>query len=377
LHAATLGFEIEGRVIEIAADEGDAVPAGAVLARLDAGDQTARLANAKASAELAQTELELLLAGSRDEEVRRLRARLAVAEADAVFAEKEVVRGAELVGERIVTQSQYDALVARSDAAKAQHEAAREELAAAEAGTRSEDIAVQRARVKIAETTVALAQRELDKVVITAPFEGSVLRRDASLGDTLSRGQAVFELVHATARTIAVEIPSALAPAVAPGARARVTLDEVPGFELATQLDVVVGAADPASRNFRGIVRLDPDEDPELVLRPGMFVRVELALAALPDALVVPADAVRSVPAGLIVVRAQPGAQEPGSPLVAEWLHVRQLGRDADRIAVGPLAPASPSDNGVEFLRPGELVVVVGVDLAFPGVALQPRDAGP
>jgi multidrug efflux pump subunit AcrA (membrane-fusion protein) len=392
---ARLGFEVGGRIAALEVREGEHVAEGAVLARLEGSEQEAALQRAQAAAERAERDLERWLAGSREEEKRRLAAELEVRKSEAELARKEVARGRELVGSRVISQSQFDTLVAESQAAEARVAAAQEELSQAEAGTRAEEIEVQRAEVALKRSEVEIARVALAKTVLAAPFAGVVSQRLAALGDSVSAGQSVYELVDLVRREIEIDVPSPYAVRLAEHARAVVALDEDPDFSLETKLDALIPVADRESRNFRGLIRLAPDQDRELALKPGLFVRVELALEPLSDVLIVPSDCVRLVQQGAIVVRAvqaappaegapaAPPAVSPGGhggppagppgdhggppPLIAEWVSVRVLGADAGRSAVRPLEGQ---------LAPGDRVVLTGVDLAFPNAPLLPREPG-
>ena len=75
---ATLSFETSGLVERLEVNEADTVEQGALLAHLSAGDERYELQAAQAALRLAQRELELMQAGAREEEKRRL---LAVVEA--------------------------------------------------------------------------------------------------------------------------------------------------------------------------------------------------------------------------------------------------------------------------------------------------------
>jgi multidrug efflux pump subunit AcrA (membrane-fusion protein) len=169
-------------------------------------------------------------------------------------------------------------------------------------------------------------------------------------------------VVDLSRRKIELEVPSRVVPGLGEHPPAVVTLDDRPNLRLATRIDSLVSAADEASGNFRGVVRIGPEQDPERDLKPGLFVRTEVELEPLRDALVVPSDAVRVMTEGRIVVRAVPGEQ-PQS-LVAQWVPVRVLGSEGGWTAVQPLG---------EELGEGDSIVVTGVDLAFPGAPLLPR----
>jgi HlyD family secretion protein len=388
VHAARLGFAIGGTVASIPVREGQAVEKGDPLAALDDRDQAARLASAKADTALARAELAVLEAGSRPEEIRRLEEQARAAEAELRWTESEVARLKPLAESEVVSVSSYEEMVGKRDSARGRLGAAREALGLAKAGTREEDLVVARARVAAREAAEALAQREIDKTKVEAPYDGQVVRRLAAPGDAVNAGQPVLELVDLRRREVEVEIPARHAARL--GARPRVDLaaDERPDVRIEAVLDARVEAADERSRSIRGIVRLGDGVDDAGALRPGAFVRATLHLEPLPDRLLVPTDAVRLVPTGSVVVKAvppvaaaspaAPGAHAMPPPWKAVWIPVRVLGAVAGKTAVEPLppAPGAPADPDAT-LGPDDRVVVVGVDRMFPGAPVMPRAPAP
>ena len=364
-----LGFERAGRVATIEVLEGAAVEAGALLASLDARDAEASLARARAAQVLAERELERVLSGERAEVKRRLEAELAVREAEAELARRELERGEELVRTQVISESALDALRAERTTADSRVQAAREALGQAQAGSRAEDIAVQRAQVELARAEVALAQRELDKCELRAPFPAAVVRRLAAVGDSLASGAPVLEIVDRSRRQVEIEIPASAAARLGASPRLRLTLDEVRDFALETPLDAFVPVADEQSRVFRGVARLDASEDTAGVLKPGMFVRARLELAVLPGVLLVPSDALRVMGQSTLLVRAKSGVGADGAPsLSAEFVPVRVLGAVGGESAVEALEGS---------LAAGERVVASGAAMAFPGAPLLPRGDHP
>jgi len=365
---AQLGFRLPGRVATLEARTGDRVAAGATMARLEDDDQRVALERARATLALAERELGLAEAGEREEVRLRLAAELDQRRAEADLAASEVKRNSELLGKNVIAQSTYDALVAQEKAARARVAAAEQDLARAESGARPEELAIARAEVDLRRADVDIAQNELAKTVLRAPFEAHVVAKLASLGESVAAGTPVFDLIDLTRREVALEVPSAIAARLRPGGLAVLRLDEAPEFRLEVPIDAVVAAADVASRNFQALVRLGPSADPEVVLKPGLFVRAEVDLAPIEGAALVPEDALRVVEAGTIVVRAVAGEGEGAPALVAEWVPVRVLGTEDGRAAVEPLQGS---------LQAGDRVVLTGVDLAFPGVPLMvPGQAG-
>lgn len=360
LERARFGFRVPGRLAELSALAGDRVAAGTRLARLEDDDQRAQLARARATLELARRELELAEAGERQEDLLRLEAELEQRRAESELAQSEVARNKELLGTSVIAQSTYDALVASSKAAVARVAAAEQTLARARSGQRPEELAIARAQVTLRQSEVEIAQTELAKTELFAPFEAHVLARLASPGETVAAGSPIFELVDLSRREIELEVPSTVAVRLREGGRATLRLDEAPDIALELALDAVLAAADAQSRNFRAIVRLTAAQDPGAAFKPGLFVRAEVELAPLVDVLLVPEDALRVVESGTIVVRA---LAADGGGLSAEWVSVRVLGTQSGMAAVEPLEGA---------LAQGERVVLTGVDLAFPGVPLLP-----
>lgn len=357
-----LAFQVGGRLEELAVAEADPIEAGAVLARLYARDAELGVLAAQADLALAERELEKLRAGAREERKRELAARRDVERAEEHLAEAEVRRGRKLVVDRVISDADLDRLVAQHEAAQARAEAAEQLLAEAQAGTRAEDIAIAEAKVDVARAELARAEEDLDKTRLRAPNGGVVVRRFVSVGDYVAVGEPVLGVVDLEALEVQVEIPSHAAAKSIAGERVVITVDEAPDVRLETELDATIPAADERSRNFRGIVRLTPEEARSSQLRPGMFVRLELVLQPARNALVVPSDTIRTMDAGPTLVRAVPAPE--GEGLVAELVGVRILATDGLSSAVQSL--------GAE-LAAGDRVVLRGVDLAFPGVALLPR----
>lgn len=365
---ARLAFEVDGTLRALLAAEAEHVEAGAVLARLDRIDEELELAAAEAALSLAQREQDLLLAGERDEEKRRLSAVLESARAEEDLARSEVARGEKLLASRVLSESEQDRRVSELRVAEKRRAAFEEQLARALAGTRDEDLAIAAARVDQARTRVTSARHGLEKAELCAPWAGSVLQRFVSTGDFVASGDPVYELADLEHLEIHVDVPGRLAPRLGASTRARVRVPGATGPSFETAFDALVPAADEAARSFRAIARLAPGDEGLEQLRPGLFVDLELVLEPVPDALLVPSDCIVHGEAGARVVRAAPGPAGPdGKPgLVAEFLAVRVVAEEGGRSAVLALDGA---------LAPGERVLLSGADSAFPGAALLVREA--
>jgi RND family efflux transporter MFP subunit len=370
---AELAFEIDGTVRALEAEEAEAVEQGALLARLENADEELALAAAEAALALAQREQELLVAGEREEEKRRLAAVVEAARAEEELARSEVERGEKLLESRVISESEQDRRVSEQRVAEKRRVAAEEQHARALAGTRAEDLAIAAARVDEARSRVATARHELEKTALHAPWSGRVVRRFVSPGAFVSSGDPVYELLDLDHLEVHVDVPGRLADRLGSSTRASVRLPGTAGA-LETELDALVPAADEAARSFRAILRLAPEDNRLGLLKPGMFLDVELVLEPVKDALLAPSDAVLAGEGGTYVVRAVPGSGNEGTSdggaakkeaLLAELVPVRVLAQHGGRSAIEALATA---------LAPGDALVLTGADNAFPGAALAPRE---
>ena len=154
-HEAVLAFEMAGRVSARQAEVGDAVAAGAVLARLDDNDFRLR--------------------------ERDLAARLAAARAERAHAANVLRRANELRPKGFISQADYDLATYRDQATAAQVEA----------------LAAQR----------ALAQRELGYTTLIARTPGVITARTVETGQVVSAGQPVFSLARTDEIEVVFDLP--------------------------------------------------------------------------------------------------------------------------------------------------------------------------
>lgn len=222
-----LAFEAQGRIAELLADEGDAVVADQVLARLD--DRLARARVAAAEALLAQARARHLHArrGPRREDVAAARADAEAAAAGAAHRGAEQARSARLgqagaVADAIVEADDAAARVAAAQAAAA---AARAESLAK--GTRAEQLDEAAAAVMLAQAELDAARVALDQTVLRAPHAGVILRRTAEIGAlvTMTQPQPIFTLADLSRLEVRAEVDEADVAAIRVGQRAYATAD--------------------------------------------------------------------------------------------------------------------------------------------------------
>ncbi len=225
---------------------------------------------------------------------------------------------------------------------------------------RIESLVAQRSTAKaeydaaLAEHRQILAQMDalkafIAKKTIRAPFSGALGIRRINLGQNLGESDVIVTLQRLDRVHVEFSLPQQQVASVLPGATVRVTTDALPGQVRQGRLAAVEPLADSATRTVRMQAELD---NPGEILRPGMFVNVDVVLPEKREVTLIPSTAVlyAAYSDSVFVVEPAEGS-ESGA---AQGLTLRQqfvtLGeRRGDFVAV---------DRGLD---PGRTVVSTGV----------------
>ncbi|HET9625490.1 MAG TPA: HlyD family efflux transporter periplasmic adaptor subunit [Kofleriaceae bacterium] len=233
-----LAFEAQGRIAEILVEEGDAVTAGQVLARLD--DRLARAQLAAAEAQLAQAQARELLArrGPRSEDIAAARADAEAATASASHRGAEQARSDQLGKVGALATTIVDADDAAARVATAQAAAATARFQSLAHGTRAEQIAEAAAATQLARAQLDAARVALSQTVLVAPSDGVILRRTGEVGAlvTLTTPIPVLSMADLGQLELRAEIDEADLAHVAVGQPAFATADAFGDRKLAVRI---------------------------------------------------------------------------------------------------------------------------------------------
>ncbi|MDX2131581.1 MAG: efflux RND transporter periplasmic adaptor subunit [Planctomycetota bacterium] len=273
--------KVPGRVVEISADLGDALEAGAILARIDETDYALAVAEQQAAlaAALAKVGLPALPEGDVDvselPEVARARAEEANAEALLQRAQRLYERTPPLISEQDFADIRTRHQVASTTAAVARLNV---ESLIAEARVRAS--ALRTAQQRLADTGV-IAPRE-------KPLVYRVAERRTSVGEMVAPNQALFRIVATDRVKFRGRVPERYAGRIAPGAATTLHLDAS-----AQPVRATVTRVSPAvsidSRAFEIEIEARNEQG---VLKPGSFARAIIEIGVEPDVRYLPADAV-------------------------------------------------------------------------------------
>jgi membrane fusion protein, multidrug efflux system len=279
---------------------------------------TARGGVAQAQSGIVAAEHEVAAARAR---LTTAQAKLREAEANATKATRDVERLRGLLAKDEVSQQQFDAAVAAADAQRAAADSARSQVAEAEAGvpaaesklaqartaeqqahaelqsaqTAPQQVLATKARASAAEAHVQqaranLAQAELNLqyATVKAPNSGIVSRRGINVGQVVQAGQPLLAIVDVDHVWVTANFKETQLRDMRAGQSAKVDVDAYGGREYKGKIDSIAGATgarfsllppENATGNFVKVVQrvpvkivLDPGQDPEHLLRPGMSV---------------------------------------------------------------------------------------------------------
>lgn len=242
-----IASKIAGRIKEILVNEGDFVKAGQVLARMDTEQLEAR--RRQAEAELRQAIISVgaakSLVGQRQAERRAAAAVIAQREAELDAASRKLSRSERLAKTETVSQQVLDNDRAAAQGAKAAVGAAEAQFAAAEAA-----ISTAEAQVVNAEAAVDAAKAAIESIVadindstLTSPRDGRVQYRVAQLGEVLSAGGRLLNLVDLSDVHMTFFLPTTEAGRVAIGADVRLVLDAAPQYIIPAKVSFVADVA--------------------------------------------------------------------------------------------------------------------------------------
>jgi membrane fusion protein (multidrug efflux system) len=243
-------------------------------------------------------------------------------EATSLKNAKDVERLKPLVNKEEIAVQQFDAAVASADAARAAADAAKSDVAAAQmavavaqqravqarataaqahaglqnARTAPQQLQVTRARAdaaaaKVTQAQANLAQAELNlsRTQIKAPSSGVVSRKSIEAGQVLQAGQPILALVSLNDIWVVANFKETQLRDVRVGQRVRVEVDALGGREFNGHVESLAAATgakfsllppENATGNYVKVVQrvpvkivLEPGQDPEHLLRPGMSVQ--------------------------------------------------------------------------------------------------------
>jgi len=139
------------------------------------------------------------------------------------------------------------------------------------------------------EAAFNLASLELDYTQIRAPIDGVVARRFVKLGNTISEGDALFQVTSLEPLVAYLHVPEREYRNVDPGQPVGIEIDALAGETIVATVSRVSPVVDPQTGTFKITVEIVDDQRR---IKPGMFGRIGVIYDVRADALQIPRSAV-------------------------------------------------------------------------------------
>ena len=269
--------------------------------------------------------------------------------------------------EALFRSAEAEAQLARTDLERARDLAMRKVVSSAELDSAQSKFTRLNAIVDQMRSNIA-------KKTIVAPFDGQLGIRQVNVGQMISAGQQVIALTALDPVYVDFALPEQHVSKLTKDLEVRVHVDALPGREFNGKLTAINSNVDPITRNVPLQATL---QNPDHVLRPGMFAKVDVMLPETKKAIVIPGAAVSYAPYGdsVFVIEKQKDPKSGKESLVLRQQFVRIGEARGDFVAVlkGLKAGEEVVGTGVFKLRNG-MVVTINNDLA-PKPELNPNPA--
>jgi len=323
---AIISAEVPGPLVEVAADLGDAVKQGQILARIS--DEEQRYLVAQQEAQLRQS-LERLGLKEEKDRVQDIRETPDVrrARADLQEAEQRYRRTRELVDQGIGARADLDSAQARFQAMQAAYDATLNQTSRAWSW-------VERFKAGL-----DLQRKRLRDTSVRAPFDALVKERQATAGQFVQANNPLFTLVKISPIRLRIEVPERMAPWLKIGQVAEVSVEAFENRVFQGKVWRIAPTVDQTKRTFVVEALID---NANAELKPGSYARARIATDKTDAVRMIPARALNYVlgtnkayvikPDQTIEVRdVTVGDRFPNEVEIVEGLE------DGERVAMGPL----------------------------------------
>ncbi len=288
LTEGTVSSETPGLVTKMHVKQGDRVTKGQVICQMRDTSLKLLLDEAQATLESMKQTLAELEAGTRKEDMDRLKAVAAEAEAIKERWDHENARVEGLYESKVASLKEYQDTVAEWAASTQRLAQCHADLAKAIAGPRKEVLARARARILAQQARARQIQDRIGKMSIKAPYTGYIIRKLTEVGQWVRIGGSVVDMLAVDQVLARVNLPEKSIAFVKVGDSATVLVDAV-DREYSGKVAHIIPKADVAARAFPVEIEIDNQNG---AIKPGMFVRAILPGGPEIDSLIVPKDAV-------------------------------------------------------------------------------------
>lgn len=321
--------EVGGPVTQVFVDSGDAVEAGDPLVQVRDTEYRERLAQAEAGLQVAEAQ------------TRQAQASLAA-------LENQLERIQSLTERRLETVSALEDIQVQVDVARA-------------------NVELRRAQENQARSVVEERELELANTTVRAPINGMVGQRTVERGQIISANSPLFVIGDLDQVRIEVLLTERMLTYIREGMSVSLYSENWPDARFDASVTRISPFLDTNTLRTQAYIEM---ENPDRMLRPGMFLNADIYYGETQSAVLIPNSAIYRHPRtgveGVYVMNqpgseARPVAEVDGAPPLLPAAPVRFV--PIDIVASGRMA------SGVEGVREGDWVVTVGQNLLMGNIS--------
>jgi RND family efflux transporter MFP subunit len=273
-----LGMKVAGRISELPVDLGSTVQKGDVIAKLDTTDFELRVRQSAAALEQARVRLGLPPTGTNEDVDIEKTSLVRESRATMDGTKARLDRATQLYEKGLMAKADFDVTNSAYKVAEAQYADALDE-----ARNRQGVLSQRKSELEI-------ARQQLADAVLYSPIGGSVRQRSANVGQYVSAGTPVVNLVQMNPVRLRTDVPEREALTIRTGMLVRVTVEGTSTVHEGR----VVRLSPSVDESNRTLLIETEIPNPSNVLRPGSFARAEIVASSSQRGLIVPPAAVVS-----------------------------------------------------------------------------------
>jgi len=243
--------EITAPVMEVLVSNGDAVQAGQPLVRLRDLEAREQLSQARSSLEIARAQLQQTLA--------RLEAQ-----------RNQLNRLQQLTSRDFQSQSELEQLQSEVNALEATRQ-------------------LNEAQVRQAESVVNERENRLEVTTVKAPISGIVGQRNAEVGQQVNSGTMLFQIGDLDRIRVQVTLTEGMLSRIRTGMRTQISSPAFGDSVITARVSRINPFLNPVTHTAEAEIEI---ENPGRLLRPGMFVNVDIFYGDSEQATLVPNNAI-------------------------------------------------------------------------------------
>ena len=206
MQQTSIAAKVPGRIARIMVTEGDAVTAGQQLVEMDSPEINAKINQARAGKQIAQSQLDKAENGARPQEIAQAKAAWQANKAASDLAKNTYQRVNRLYEEGLMARQKRDEAYAQYLATEDQTEAARLQYDLALEGARSEDKSAATAQVAQVDAQLDEALVAKEEANLKSPIAGIVDNVIVSAGEVIGQGVPLLTLVDTNDQWVVLNV---------------------------------------------------------------------------------------------------------------------------------------------------------------------------